>query len=183
MGNYVEVNGPWCLGLFLAGKVRTITRSKYALSGFLPHPPYPDGFRRRMSHPLSSMYLYTRMAMPIAIRAKKTLDMNMMQRQETPPRMDKDLFGKSCTLTHIASLDSLTNDSTWTVASTLGFSRGTEGHRRGWQSRSTWGRTYWVGGPARPRCQWVWPPGIKIHLTNGKRGKILRDEAVAKRTE
>ena len=31
--------------------------------------------------------------MPIAIRAKKTLDMNMMQRQETPPRMDKDLFG------------------------------------------------------------------------------------------
>ena len=61
---------------------------------FCPTPPYPDGFRRRMSHPLSSMYLYTRMAMPIAIRAKKTLDMNMMQRQETPPRMDKDLFGK-----------------------------------------------------------------------------------------
>ena len=40
------------------------------------------------------MYLYTRMAMPIAIRAKKTLDMNMMQRQETPPRMDKDLLEK-----------------------------------------------------------------------------------------
>ena len=37
------------------------------------------------------MYLYTRMAMPMAIRAKKTLDMNMMQRHETPPRMDKDL--------------------------------------------------------------------------------------------
>ena len=43
---------------------------------------------------MSSMYLYTRMAMPIAIRAKKTLDMNMMQRQETPPRMDKDLLEK-----------------------------------------------------------------------------------------
>ena len=38
------------------------------------------------------MYLYTRMAMPMAIRAKKTLDMNMMQRQETPPKMDKDLM-------------------------------------------------------------------------------------------
>ena len=32
------------------------------------------------------------MAMPMAIRAKKTLDMNMMQRQETPPRMDRDLL-------------------------------------------------------------------------------------------
>ena len=40
------------------------------------------------------MYLYTRMAMPMAIRAKKTLDMNMMQRQETPPRMDRDLLGR-----------------------------------------------------------------------------------------
>ena len=38
------------------------------------------------------MYLYTRMAMPMAIKAKKTLDMNMMQRQETPPKMDKDLL-------------------------------------------------------------------------------------------
>ena len=38
------------------------------------------------------MYLYTRMAMPMAIKAKKTLDMNMMQRHETPPRMDKDLL-------------------------------------------------------------------------------------------
>ena len=66
------------------------TRSKYALSGFLSIPPYPDGFRR-ISHPLSSMYLYTKMAMPMAIRAKKTLDMNMMQRHKTPPRMDKDL--------------------------------------------------------------------------------------------
>ena len=34
------------------------------------------------------------MAMPMAIRAKKTLDMNMMQRQETPPRMDRDLLGR-----------------------------------------------------------------------------------------
>ena len=38
------------------------------------------------------MYLYTRMAMPMAIKAKKTLDMNMMQRHETPPKMDKDLL-------------------------------------------------------------------------------------------
>ena len=29
--------------------------------------------------------------MPMAIKAKKTLDMNMMQRHDTPPRMDKDL--------------------------------------------------------------------------------------------
>ena len=65
-------------------------QEKYAPSPDLSTHPLSNGLRR-ISYPFSSMYLYTRMAMPMAIRAKKTLDMNMMQRHDTPPRMDKDL--------------------------------------------------------------------------------------------
>ena len=33
------------------------------------------------------------MAMPMAMSAKGTLDMNMMRRQESPPRIERDLEG------------------------------------------------------------------------------------------
>ena len=43
--------------------------------------------------------------MPMAIKAKKTLDMNMMQRHETPPRMDKDLLEELFIKAYMGCLD------------------------------------------------------------------------------
>ena len=105
----------------------------------------------------------------MAIRAKKTLDMNMMQRQETPPRMDRDLLEELHIKVYKWGLSGpLTNGSTWTGASTLGFSGGTGGRKRDWRSRSTWGRTYSEEEPARPRCQWELPPARQKYIINGK---------------
>ena len=49
--------------------------------------------------------------MPMAIKAKKTLDMNMMQRHETPPKMDKDLLEELYIKAYVVS-GQLTNGST-----------------------------------------------------------------------
>ena len=76
---------------------------------------------------------------------------------------------------YIGCLDhTLTNGSTWTEASTWGFSRGTGVRKQDWQSRSTWGRTYSEEEPARPRCQWVWPPDWQKNIRNGKKSQDFK---------